>query len=279
MQVNEDALPESAENFHVDLTSATGATLQADKRGTATITDDDSAPTVTIGDPAAVTEGEVLVTFPVTLSAAAPAQVQIAWTTTDGTAVSPGDYTASNGTLTIPAGQSSGTIQVQVREDALPESAENFHVDLTSATGATLQADRRGTATITDDDTQPTATIGDVTVTEGHAGEVNANFPVTLSSAAPAPVQIAWTTTDGSATAASGDYDGATGTLTIRGGPVGRDDSGEGQRRRHSGGDVRELPCRHASATGALFTADRRGTATITDDDTAADGRRSATSR
>ncbi len=79
--------------------------------------------------------------------------MQIAWTTTDGSAVAPGDYDGASGTLTIPAGQSSGTIKVQVNEDALPEAAENFHVDLTSATRRTRsQADKRGTATITDDD-------------------------------------------------------------------------------------------------------------------------------
>ena len=201
-------------------------------------------------------------TFPVTLSAAAPAQVQIAWTTTDGTAVSPGDYTASNGTLTIPAGQSSGTIQVQVREDALPESAENFHVDLTSATGATLQADRRGTATITDDDSAADGDDRRCDCDRGaHRRRSMRNFPVTLlQRGAGSTVQIALdddrrigdrgvrvTTT------------APTGTLTIAGRPVGRHDPGQGRTATSSRRATSEnFHVDMTSVSGALFTADRR---------------------
>ena len=127
-----------------------------------------------------------------------------------------GDYDAASGpALVIPAGQSSGTIQVGVNEDALPEGTENFHVDLQTASGATLQADRRGTATINDDDAAPTASIGDATVTEGNTGTVNANFTVTLSSAAAAQVRIRYSTVNNSA-AAPDDFNGVTdGIVTI----------------------------------------------------------------
>ncbi len=115
----------------------------------------------------------------------------ITWTTTDGSATARAATTTRRPASAGDSGRAvERHIQVGVNEDVLPESAENFHVDLQTASGATLQADRRGTATITDDDTAPTVSIGDVTVTEGNTGTVNASFPVTLSSAAPAPVTI-----------------------------------------------------------------------------------------
>ncbi len=95
--------------------------------------------------------------------------MQIAWTTTDGSATAAsGDYDGATGTLTIPPASRAATIQVKVNGDVIPEgTSENFHVDMTSVSGALFTADRRGTATITDDDTQQTITIGDVTVDRG----------------------------------------------------------------------------------------------------------------
>ena len=107
--VNGDTTPEANENFSIGISSAPGGgnvNIGADTQGLATITDDDSMPTVTIGDPAAVTEENVNASFPVTLSGPAPAPVTITWTTTDGSAVQPGDYDAASGTLNIATGGS-----------------------------------------------------------------------------------------------------------------------------------------------------------------------------
>ena len=60
----------------------------------------------------------------------------------------------------------------------------------------------------------PSLTIGDVTVTEGHAGTQSATFTVTLSAASDQPVTVAYATADGTATAGS-DYQAASGTLTF----------------------------------------------------------------
>ena len=274
VKVNGDVIPEGAsENFHVDMTSVSGALFTADRRGTATITDDDTAQTITIGDVTVAegNSGEVNANFPVTLPGNAPSTVQIAWTTTDGSAAAPADYTAATGTLTIPTGQSSGTITIKVKGDTIAEGTgtpriETFHVDLTSASGAQLGSDRRGTASITDDDTAPTVTsITDPELTEGNDGEQDANFVVTLSSAAQTTVQIGYATADGSATAPA-DYTGVTGTLTI---PTGQssgtiaikvkgDTLPEGTENFHV--DL-------TAASAAQLGSDRRGTATIEDND------------
>ena len=60
----------------------------------------------------------------------------------------------------------------------------------------------------------PTLRIGDVTVTEGHAGTRSATFTVTLSAPSAEPVNVQYTTADGTATAGS-DYLAGSGTLTI----------------------------------------------------------------
>jgi hypothetical protein len=60
----------------------------------------------------------------------------------------------------------------------------------------------------------PTLAIGDVTVTEGNAGTVNATFTVTLSAAYSQSVTVNYSTANGTATAGS-DYVAKTGTLTF----------------------------------------------------------------
>ena len=94
--------------------------------------------------------------------------VTVQYTTTDGSAQQPGDYTSAGGTLTFTAGDTAKTIEVVTRTDELDEAdGETFTVTLSSPENATL-----GTATATgriDDDTDaPVLSIADAqTVTEG----------------------------------------------------------------------------------------------------------------
>jgi len=61
------------------------------------------------------------------------------------------DYKSQSGLLTIPAGITSGLIQVSVYGDSQAESSETFTVRLTSPSGATLTR-ATGTGTILNDD-------------------------------------------------------------------------------------------------------------------------------
>jgi Calx-beta domain/FG-GAP-like repeat len=175
-----------------------------------------AAPSVTISD-VTLTEGNTgtrSASFTVTLSTVSSQPVTVAYATADGTASAGSDYQTVGGTLTIPAGQTSGTITVLVNGDVVAEPNEVFFVNLSSPTNATI-ADGEGTGTIVNDDLAlPTLSIGDVTITEGNAGTMAASFAVTLSAASSQPVTVAYTTADGGATAGS-DYQAASGTLTI----------------------------------------------------------------
>jgi hypothetical protein len=85
------------------------------------------------------------------LSAADTSPVSVDFTTADGAALAGSDYTATGGTLTFVPGVTSKTIRVSLLDDAAPESAETFTVNLSNAIGATITAGT-GAATILDND-------------------------------------------------------------------------------------------------------------------------------
>ena len=192
----QDTLDEDDETLTVHAT-ATGLTI-ADAE--VTITDDDAEPELTIAD-ASVAEGGKA-EFAVTLDAASGRDVTVQWTTgDDGTegakqATADTDYTAqsSAATLTIAAGSTTGTIEVQTTDDTIAEDAETFTVTLASPTNATIGTST-ATGTITDDDTAPTtaalsvnpssvaegAAATTVTVTATLAGSVTFNADTTVT--------------------------------------------------------------------------------------------------
>jgi hypothetical protein len=141
--VNGDRDYEPQETFSLDLSNPTNATL-ADGQGVGTITNDDPAPTLSIGDvtvrrPASGTTSGVL---PVTLSAASYQTVTVAYATSDGTATAGTDYATTAGNVTFLPGVTTGTVDVAVNGSSVPESRA-FFVDLASPTNAGI-GDGRG---------------------------------------------------------------------------------------------------------------------------------------
>ena len=108
-----------------------------------------SAPALRVSD-ASAAEGEA-VEFTVSLSETSSQEVTVAYATSGGTATSGTDFTASSGTLTFEAGESSQTVSVSTVDDSLDEDDETFTLTLSSPANATL-ADATATGTITDDD-------------------------------------------------------------------------------------------------------------------------------
>ena len=109
---------------------------------------------------ARATEGvDEIISFEVTLSAAASEPVTVDWSTADGTATAGEDYVASSGTLTFAAGDMAQTIEVTVLDDAHDEGEETFTLRLSDAVGAEL-ADAEATGTISNSDPMPRAWLG-----------------------------------------------------------------------------------------------------------------------
>ena len=135
--VHKDTLDEADdESFKVTLTnpSAAGSTSSV---GEATINDNDAAPQLSIAN-ATVAEGADFetaeVTFDVTLDAPSGQTVFVDYSTTDGTATQPDDYTAVPATqLVFAPGQTSQSAIVIVNGDTIDEVNETFSVDLANA--------------------------------------------------------------------------------------------------------------------------------------------------
>lgn len=184
---------------------------QGAPRGTRVSIDD---VTVTEGN-----SGQVQAIFTVTMRGRFRAGT-VDYVTADGSATEAGgDYDQAGGTLTFAAGVRKQRLAVAVNGDVIDESNEVFHVSLSNPSAGIALDDGQGIGTISDDDTAsalPTFSIGDATVGEGDSGTTTATFTVTLSAPAAGTVTVDFSTADGTATAAGGDYEPrSTTTLTF----------------------------------------------------------------
>ena len=215
VQTTEDATEEENETFTVTLSGPTNATLSTtDATAKGTIIDDDATvPTLSVAN-AAASEGDDL-SFAVTLSAAAAAEVTATWTAsieTGDTAVAADLGTTKTGTVTVAIGDTDATITVATAEDTTVEVNETFTVTLTGPSSNAALGDATAVGTINNNDLA-TVSVGDA---EGDEDE-GVEFTLTLSAAAPADVTVDWTASIESGDSAS-TADLATtktGTVTI----------------------------------------------------------------
>ena len=204
--VNGDSVDEIDETFTLNLSNAPNATI-TDGSGQATITNDDTAPVLSINDAVAAEgdSGTANATFTVSLGGPSGRPISVDYATVNGTAIAPGDYAAASGTLNFAAGDTTETVTVLVNGDTLDEVNESFAVNLSNGSNATI-ADPQGIGTITDDDAMPTLAITDAIVTEGNLpATVNATFTVSLSAPAGQTVTVQAASVNDTATAPA-DY-------------------------------------------------------------------------
>ena len=213
-----DSLDEANETVIVTLSSPSNATLGSDDVHTYTITDNDNAPVVdfeTTSSNGAESVSSKAIT--VDLSAASGQNVTVNYTVT-GTATGSGtDFTLANGTLTISAGATSGTITIgSIIDDAADEANETVILTLSSPSNATLGSDNVYTYTITDNDNAPVVDFN-TTSSSGAESASSASLTVDLSAVSSQNVTVNYAIT-GTATGSGTDYTLANGTLTISAG-------------------------------------------------------------
>lgn len=212
--ITNDLLLENAENFFVDLTNPSNASLVGDGSSIATvnIADDDSGTsTIQFSTAAAsLAEGDGSITLTVVRSGGIGLAVSVNYASANGTATAGSDYTAVAGTLSFASGETQKTIVVLVTSDSFAEGNETFSVALSNpSAGAALGSPSSETITINDDD--GTGSTVQFNPTSYTANETPGNSTVTLSITATrlgdpnTPITVNYATSNGSATAGS-DY-------------------------------------------------------------------------
>ncbi|HEY1189381.1 MAG TPA: Calx-beta domain-containing protein, partial [Gemmata sp.] len=141
-------------------------------------------------------------------------------TRTGGTATPPGasqDFTTSFPTnITFPAdGSTSKNLSITIVDDASNEPDEAIILGIGTVTGGSASGQTAHTYTINDNDPPPTLSVNSPSVSEGNAGTTTLAFTVTLSAASANTVTVNYSTANGTATTADGDYVTAAGSLTF----------------------------------------------------------------
>jgi len=137
-------------------------------------------------------EGAALV-FTITKTGFATGSLSVNYATSNGTASSPADYTATSGTVTFLPSETSKTIPVPTVDDALVEGNETLTMTLSGASAGATIGTATGTGTINDNDLPPpslavsnaaaVAEGGTLAFTVTKTGATNMSFSVNYASA------------------------------------------------------------------------------------------------
>ncbi|MGB7924015.1 MAG: Calx-beta domain-containing protein [Pyrinomonadaceae bacterium] len=160
-----------------------------------------------------VNEATASLTINVTRTGGSAGATSVHYATVNGTATGGAtctagkDYVTKTGTLSWAVGDMANkTFTVPICNDTVFEGNETVNLTLSNVTGsASLGSPSAAVLTIVDNETQPKISVNDVTVTEGNAGMLNANFMVKLSGASSKTVTVKYATSNGTALAGS-DY-------------------------------------------------------------------------
>lgn len=199
-----DATQENTESFFVNLASPVNGTIVGGN-SQAMIFDDDLS-FVAVND-VTVVEGSgaagANAVFNVTRYGSTDGQATVNYNTANFSAVSPGDYAATSGTLTFDPGETSKTVSVPVVSDTTSEVVEQFFFDLSAPNNVT-PVRTRGIAKIVDDDNSAVVMSG-VAVVEGDTGARDAVFTLTRYGSLSGASTVEFRATNASAVA-PGDY-------------------------------------------------------------------------
>jgi polyhydroxybutyrate depolymerase len=210
-----NGLQQPDRTFRVTLSQPTGGTLGATKTTTVTIVDNEQgfqfeSASGTVAEDA----GAALINVLRGSDANLPATVDYA--TTDITATSGLDYTATHGTLAFAPGEKAKQVSVPILNDGVTEPSESFRVTLINPTGGAVLGPRTtNQVSILDNDPGLGFELSSYSVfRKAMAGEI-ALTVVRGNDGALGPITVDYAAVDGSATAGE-DYQAIAGTLAFQ---------------------------------------------------------------
>jgi hypothetical protein len=230
--IKADNLPEGNEYFSVGLRNATGAILGNPSNARVVIEEITPPPQPgVIGFPVGefrINEGAGEAIITVVRREGSAGEVSVKYATSappfsEHAATAGEDYTATSGTLTFAAGETTKTFNAPILEDKLVEGAEYFLLTLSEPSGGAKINPNSGKASvIISDNDQPPGQIqflsSEFRIREG-AGSVS--LIVVRRDGGAGEVSVDYKTEDGTAKAGS-DYTAASGTLTFGPGQLSR---------------------------------------------------------
>lgn len=216
--VSGDTDIELDEDFTMGLTNPVNASLGT-AIGVGTLENDDFSE-ISIAD-ASVDEGNsgaTLLSFAVTLDRPNPVDVTVDYASSDVTALAGSDYTSLAGTLTVSAGDTAATINIEVTTETDVETDEQLIINLLNPSATARIADDEAIGVIVNDDL-PLVSIAPASVVELDTGVRALTLPLSLDHAATENIIVFYDTSDGTAEAGS-DYTATSGSITVQSGDV-----------------------------------------------------------
>ena len=183
----------SNETAIISISSVSGgsATESGSQSQTITITDAETAPTVTLAiADATITEGASSKTITATLSGKTYANVAVA-ISTSGTATEGTDYSTISD-IAVSAGSRTGTASFSITDDSVYEGSETATVSIGSVNGGSASAAGSGTSfniTLSDNESAPTVSLSADSLTIGEDGSA-VTVTATLSGIADEAVTV-----------------------------------------------------------------------------------------
>ena len=193
----DDTTHEGDEAFTVVLSGEVNAEIGRGQ-ATATITDDDGPPKLSITDEM-LTEGDAgdsgTMAFTVTLAGRPSGDVTVDYATRGGSATEGTDYEQKTGTLTfdLSAGEKVKTVEVKILGDDVFEGDEEFTVRLSNARTGTDTVEivkREGTGTIDENELGPELVLSKSALTVAEGNAAGGNFTVALKTQPTADVTV-----------------------------------------------------------------------------------------
>lgn len=212
LQSIEDNIYQGDVDFTLTISSPDSGLNVSSEPMTVTLSDNDSIPTLTVSD-ISVSESAGLARFALNLDRPSSRDIQVHWSTVNGTALAGTHYISGSGLAAIPAGASSFPVDISIIDTpAVCEADRVFYLNLTSPLNVSLGTSQ-AQGTIIENDF-PTVSAADTLITEGFVGGI----AISLSQVCPNfNVTVDYSFTDGTAASVgvNPDYLKTSGTLTI----------------------------------------------------------------